>query len=75
MLLSCIVAAAAITVGEPGLCILGLPLMNPYFTVYDGEADNGKGVIKFAAKAVNPAVATAAVKQQSKKAAKRRSAR
>ncbi len=41
-------AAAAITVGEAGLSILGLPLMNGYFTIFDGEADNGKGVIKFA---------------------------
>jgi len=45
-------AAAAITKGEPGLTILGLPLMNGYFTIFDGEADNGRGVIKFAAKAV-----------------------
>jgi hypothetical protein len=44
-------AAAAITKGEPGLAILGLPLMNPYFTVFDGEADGGKGVIRFATKA------------------------
>ncbi len=41
-------AAAAITEGEAGLAILGLPLMNPYFTIFDGEADGGKGVIKFA---------------------------
>jgi hypothetical protein len=45
-------AMSAITVGEPGLAILGLPLMNPYFTVYDGEADNGRGVVKFATKKV-----------------------
>ena len=44
-------AMSAITVGDPGLAILGLPLMNPYFTVYDGEADNGRGVVKFAKKA------------------------
>ena len=43
-------AMSAITVGDPGLTILGLPLMNPYFTVYDGEADNGRGVVKFATK-------------------------
>jgi hypothetical protein len=42
------VAAAAITVGQPGLAILGLPLMNGYFTIFDGEADGGKGVVKFA---------------------------
>ena len=41
-------AASAITVGDPGLAILGLPLMNGYFTIFDGEADNGKGVVKFA---------------------------
>jgi hypothetical protein len=41
-------AAAAITVGQPGLAILGLPLMNNYFTIFDGEADGGKGVVKFA---------------------------
>jgi hypothetical protein len=41
-------AAAAITVGQPGLAILGLPLMNGYFTIFDGEADGGKGAIKFA---------------------------
>jgi hypothetical protein len=28
--------------------ILGLPLMNGYFTVFDGEADNGKGEVRFA---------------------------
>jgi len=44
-------AAAAITVGPPDLAILGLPLMNGYFTIFDGEADGGKGVIKFATKA------------------------
>jgi hypothetical protein len=41
-------AAAAITKGQPGLAILGLPLMNGYFTIFDGEADGGKGVVKFA---------------------------
>ena len=41
-------ALAAITVGTEGLAILGLPLMNGYFTIFDGEADNGKGAIKFA---------------------------
>jgi hypothetical protein len=45
-------AMAAITEGEPGLAILGLPLMNGYFTIFDGEADGGRGVIKFASKAV-----------------------
>jgi Eukaryotic aspartyl protease len=44
-------AAAAITKGDPGLAILGLPLMNGYFTIFDGEADGGKGVVKFATKA------------------------
>ncbi len=41
-------AAAAITKGEAGLSILGLPLMNGYFTIFDGEADGGKGVVRFA---------------------------
>jgi hypothetical protein len=44
-------AAAAITPGDAGLAILGLPLMNGYFTIFDGEADSGKGAIKFATKA------------------------
>jgi hypothetical protein len=42
-------ALAAITPGQDGLVILGLPLMNGYFTVFDGEADSGKGVVAFAA--------------------------
>jgi len=41
-------ALPAITVGQPGLAILGLPLMNGYFTIFDGDADNGMGVIRFA---------------------------
>ena len=41
-------AFAAFTVGEEGLAILGLPLMNGYFTIFDGEADGGRGAIKFA---------------------------
>ncbi len=41
-------AATAISPGTPGLVILGLPLMNGYFTIFDGEADGGKGVVKFA---------------------------
>jgi hypothetical protein len=41
-------AMAAFTTGEEDLAILGLPLMNGYFTIFDGEADGGKGVIKFA---------------------------
>jgi hypothetical protein len=41
-------ALAAITLGDDGLAILGLPLMNPYFTIFDGDADNGRGVIRFA---------------------------
>jgi len=41
-------AAAALTKGQAGLAILGLPLMNGYFTIFDGEADGGKGVVKFA---------------------------
>jgi hypothetical protein len=42
-------AMAAITKGMDGLAILGLPLMNGYFTIFDGEADSGRGAIKFAA--------------------------
>jgi hypothetical protein len=45
-------AAVAITIGDPGSVILGLPLMNGYFTIFDGEADGGRGVIKFASRAV-----------------------
>jgi hypothetical protein len=45
-------AESAITKGTPGLSILGLPLMNGYFTIFDGEADSGRGVIRFAKKAV-----------------------
>jgi hypothetical protein len=45
-------ASAAITQGTPGSTILGLPLMNGYFTIFDGEADNGRGAIKFATRAV-----------------------
>ncbi len=41
-------AMAAFTQGGPSLSILGLPLMNGYFTIFDGEADGGKGVIRFA---------------------------
>jgi hypothetical protein len=44
-------AMSAITKGSPGLSILGLPLMNGYFTIFDGEADGGRGVIKFATRA------------------------
>jgi hypothetical protein len=41
-------ACLAISQGEPGFAILGLPLMNGYFTIFDGEADNDRGVVKFA---------------------------
>ena len=41
-------AMLALTAGEPGFTILGLPLMNGYFTIFDGEADNGRGVVMFA---------------------------
>lgn len=44
-------AMAAITKGQAGLAILGLPIMNGYFTIFDGEADGGRGVIKFATRA------------------------
>jgi hypothetical protein len=42
-------ALASISIGQPGMAILGLPLMNGYFTIFDGEADDGRGVVKFAA--------------------------
>jgi hypothetical protein len=41
-------AMAAITLGQAHLAILGLPLMNGYFTIFDGEADSGRGAIRFA---------------------------
>ena len=41
-------AQAAITQGTDGMAILGLPAMNGYFVIFDGEADNGRGVIRFA---------------------------
>lgn len=44
-------ASAAITEGSPGFTTLGLPLMNGYFTIFDGEAAGGRGVIKFATRA------------------------
>ena len=44
-------AMSAITKGTAGLSILGLPIMNGYFTIFDGEADGGRGVIRFATKA------------------------
>jgi hypothetical protein len=34
--------------GKDGLVVLGLPLMNGYFTLFDGEADGGRGAIAFA---------------------------
>jgi hypothetical protein len=37
--------------GVEGLVVLGLPLMNGYFTVFDGEADGGRGAIRFATRA------------------------
>jgi hypothetical protein len=42
-------AKTTISAGGPsdGI-ILGLPLMNNYFTIFDGEADRGKGEIRFA---------------------------
>jgi hypothetical protein len=43
-------ACLAITQGEPGFAILGLPLMNGYYTIFDGEADNDRGVVKFASR-------------------------
>jgi hypothetical protein len=41
-------ALLGFTPGQSGLSILGLPLMNGYFTIFDGEADGGVGPILFA---------------------------
>ncbi len=42
-------ALTALLPGDDGAAILGLPLLNNYFTIFDGEADGGKGAIMFAA--------------------------
>jgi hypothetical protein len=42
-------ATAAISQGIPDMTILGLPLMNGYFTIFDRGADGGGGAIRFAA--------------------------
>ncbi len=44
-------ALLGFTPGQSGLSILGLPLMNGYFTIFDGEADGGVGSILFATRA------------------------
>jgi hypothetical protein len=44
--------AIAISPNADGNAILGLPLMNGYFCIFDGEADGGMGAIKFATKKV-----------------------
>ncbi len=41
-------AKAALNIGVDGLVIFGLALMNGYFTIFDGEADGGRGAIWFA---------------------------
>ncbi len=43
-------ASLAISPSDDGSITLGLPLMNGYFTIFDGEADQGKGAIRFAAR-------------------------
>jgi len=43
-------AGLAISMSDDGTTTLGLPLMNGYFTIFDGEADHGKGAIRFAAR-------------------------
>jgi len=58
-------AAAAITQGQDGLAILGLPLMNGYFTIFDGEADGGRGVVKFATRKPDESSQSLAVSQGS----------
>jgi hypothetical protein len=40
--------AAIANDADQGFTMLGLPLMTGYFTVFDGEADGGRGVIRFA---------------------------
>jgi len=44
-------ALAAISEGQDGFSSLGLPLLNGYFTIFDGEADAGRGAIRFASRA------------------------
>jgi hypothetical protein len=58
-------AAVAITEGQAGLAILGLPLMNGYFTIFDGEADGGRGVVKFAARKPDDTSQSVVVSQRS----------
>ena len=41
-------AALAMSISGDDSTTLGLPLMNGYFTIFDGEAANGWGVVKFA---------------------------
>jgi hypothetical protein len=41
-------AVSGLMVSGDNSAILGLPLMNGYFTIFDGEADHGKGAVKFA---------------------------
>jgi hypothetical protein len=42
-------AKVAISPGIANMTILGLPLINGYFTIFDRSADGGGGVIRFAA--------------------------
>jgi hypothetical protein len=58
-------AAVAITEGQAGLAILGLPLMNGYFTIFDGEADGGRGVVQFATRTPDESSQTLVVSQRS----------
>ena len=44
-------ATAALSTGVDGLSVLGLPLLNGYFTLFDRAADSGRGAIRFAASA------------------------
>jgi hypothetical protein len=41
-------ATCALSRGNAKDNILGQPLMNGYFTIFDGEADGGRGAIRFA---------------------------
>jgi hypothetical protein len=43
------VVQSGLWLGSGAQSILGLPLMNGYFTIFDCSANHGLGVVKFAA--------------------------
>jgi hypothetical protein len=43
-------AMLSLVEGDDGLAVLGLPIMSGYFTIFDGEADGGKGQVLFASR-------------------------